>query len=143
MSSQCLIGGYQLLVDFRQTVRFPKLQIGTSLQQTADTFRFLYARQFHEDTSCRFQTLDIGGNYTEAVDTGTQYVERIVNGTFQFGFQYGNNLCIRALRGNLFFQVEGAEYGGQTGIRIQPFIFFGEQVDKVPAYRVLALIGCL
>ena len=68
---QHLIGCHQLLVDLSQVIRFPKLEIGTSLQEFTHTCRLFHTRQFDQDTSGSFQTLDIGRNNSKAVYTRT------------------------------------------------------------------------
>ena len=74
-SSQYIISGNQLLIDFRQLISFPEFQVSATLKQLTNTFRFFHTRQLNQDTTRCLQTLDVRRNHTETVDTSTQYVE--------------------------------------------------------------------
>ena len=101
--SQHVVGRYQLLVNLRQLIGLPKLQVRTTLQQLTHTLRLFHARQLDQDTSRRLQPLNVRGNHTETVDTRTQHVERIIDRALQLLLQHGDHLRVRALGSNLIF----------------------------------------
>ena len=133
-----LIGCCQTGINLIQIIGFPKFEIGTTLQKFTHTFGLFHTGKLHKNTTVFFETLYIGSNHTETVDTGTQYIERVVDGTVQFLTQNSNDLVIGSTRSNFFFQLIGTENRCQPDIRIQFFIFIYKNRQKV---GVVGLIG--
>ena len=65
---------------------------------------FFDTRKFYHDTAhFVFQTLDIGLNYTETVDTGTKYIVGVVNSCLYFFAQYFLNFRVGRFLSYLVF----------------------------------------
>ena len=66
------------------------------MEEFSHTFRFFDTRKLYHDTPHSvFKTLDIRLNYTETVDTCTEYIIRVFYGSFYFRTQYFFYFSIR------------------------------------------------
>ncbi len=135
-----------LVVDLRQLgknlaqfIRLPELQIGTSLKQFAHALWFLDARQLNQDATRLCQTLDIGLNHAETVNTGAQHVKRVVNGTVHLLAQHVLHLFVGGGGRHFLLQFECGENACQLGIGIHLVERLKEQRQEVRVARALFL----
>ncbi len=101
------------------------------MEEFTDTLRLFDTRQLDKDTAVGLETLDVRLYDTKAVDTGTKYVERVVDGTLDILTQNGQHLFVSRGGVDASLHFEGAEDGRQAGTFIQSLIFFNEKVDVV------------
>ena len=72
---QTITQPHQVAGYFIKGIGTPELEVGTTLQKLTYTLWILDPREFDEDTTLTFETLQVRSDDTEAVDTCTQDVE--------------------------------------------------------------------
>ena len=131
-STQSVVNSSQIRIDFLGVESFPKLKISRTLQELSHTFRFFDTRKFHHDTShLTFQSLNIGLNHTKAVDTGTQYIIRVIDSSFDFFTQHLFYISIRAAGIYFVFQLLSSEQFCQLSLWSFFLILSDKQSNKV------------
>ena len=139
-SSQTTVEVVEGLINFLGVVGLPKLQVGTTLQQLADTLGLLHTRHFHHDAAfLTLEGLDVGLNDAEAVDTCAEHVVRVVDGGLHLLAQHVLNLLVGALGRHLVAQLLCGEELRKRTFGRSLLVFGDEERNEV----TLALGGCL
>ena len=126
-----VIGLHQRRIDLLVFVSGPEFEAGRPLQQFADAFRLLDARQFHQYPSRIFKTLDIGLRHAELVDTVAKHVERVFDRAFGRRPEHFDHFGVRTVRGDLFAQFRRIENIAQPTAVRNLFVGFGKKRDII------------
>ena len=139
-------GSSELTVDLRQhrqqlgsLVGLPELKVRRTLEQFTNTLRLFDTRQLDQDTARLSQLLDVRLYNTEAVDTRTEHVERVLNSAVHF--LADNFLYFFVGRGQRHFvlQLEGREDRSQLSVRVNLFVRFDKEGYEVSSAGFLFL----
>ena len=140
----CAIAGYRNVLlslghehvlecasNFTGLISLPELKVGRTLKKFLHTFGLLHARQLDKNTAGLLETLDVGGNYTETVDTVTEHVERVRKSRLHLALDDRNNFSIAGALGNLLLELIGAEDVSQLSSWVDLLVVGSESIDKV------------
>ena len=139
-------GSGELTVDLRQhrqqlgsLVGLPELKVRRTLEQFTNTLRLFDTRKLDEDTARLSKFLDVRLYHTEAVDTRTEHVERVLNSAIHF--LADNFLYFFVGRGQGYFvlQLESREDRSQLSVRVHFFVRFDEKGYEISTAGFLFL----
>ena len=126
-----VVGLDQVRLDLLIIISGPELEGSGTLEEFADTLRLLDTREFDEDTAAVAQFLDGRLGHAETVDTVTQDVEGVGDGTFGLTADDGDDLVIGAGRVDAVAEFVGAEDGSQALAAGSLLPSVGEEGDEV------------
>ena len=122
-------------------IGLPELKVGGTLEQLAHTLRLFDTRQLYQDTARLGQLLDVRLNYTETVDTRTEYVERVLDGAVNLLADDFLHFRVGGGQGNFVFELEGREDGCQLAVGVHFTVRLDEERYEISTARFLFLSG--
>ena len=115
------------------TIGRPELQRSGTLEKFTNTLGLFHAGELYEDTTRVLQTLDVGLSHTKAVDTATQYIERVCDSALRLGTQYADYIRVAGLGSDLLFELGCVEQVSERSAARDFVIGRSKSVDKVAA----------